>query len=74
MPRYTTLPERMDLTKGKVLSGVLVQVKNLSLVLKSYNIYTLKLHKLKMATTTLHYKNHPLTLFRKVLIMVESCS
>jgi len=34
MPRYTTLPEIMDLTTGKVLSGVLVQVKNLSLVLK----------------------------------------
>lgn len=74
MSRYTTLPEIMDLTTGKVLNGVLVQVKNLSLVFKYYNIYTFKLHKLKIAITTLHYKNHPLTVFMKILIMVESCS
>ena len=43
MPRYKSLQEIMDLTTGKVLSGVLVQVKNLSLVFKYYNIYTLKL-------------------------------
>lgn len=28
LPSYETLPEIMDLTSGKVLSGVLVQVKN----------------------------------------------